>query len=156
MTLKVRDASASDAGSLAALITAAYRVEDFFKIGDRIDADGVLDKMQHGRFIVLEEAGRLRGSVYVEASSRRGYFGMLSIDPSHQKQGLGGWLIEVAETACRKAGCTEMEIEVVNLRAELPAYYAKFGYIEVGTRQFPDDERTSMPCHFIVMRKPLS
>jgi hypothetical protein len=48
-----------------------------------------------------------------------------------------------------------MEIEVVNLRNELPPFYRKFGYVEHSTRAFPDDEHTSRPCHFIVMRKVL-
>jgi hypothetical protein len=48
-----------------------------------------------------------------------------------------------------------MEIEVVNLREELPPYYRRLGYVERGTRPFPDVERTSRPCHFIVMDKDL-
>jgi GNAT superfamily N-acetyltransferase len=151
----VRDATSDDADRLAALINAAYRVEDFFKTGDRIDRSGVLDKMQHGRFILLEDGDAFAAAVYVEQRPPIGYFGLLSIDPSRQKQGLGRRLIETAEAACRDAGCSEMEIEVVNLRTELPPYYRRFGYIEQGTRPFPDAEHTSLPCHFIVMRKAL-
>ena len=152
----VRDATTADGESLARLITAAYRVEDFFKIGDRIDTAGVLQKMRHGRFVVLDDAGTLAGSVYIEINGETGYFGMLSIDPSRQRQGLGSRLIGIAEAACVDAGCTEIEIEVVSLRTELPPYYRKYGYVEQGTRPFPDDEHTTRPCHFIVMRKPLT
>ena len=155
MTLQVRDATQDDAVPLAQLINAAYRVEDFFKAGDRIDVAGVLGKMEHGRFLVLEKDGALAGCVYVEVSGPLGYFGLLSIAPDRQRQGFGGWLIRLAESACRDRGCREMEIEVVNLRAELPPYYSRFGYVEYGTRPFPDDEHTSQRCHFIVMRKQL-
>ena len=155
MTMRVREATLDDTERLAALISAAYRVEDFFKVGDRIDVAGVLEKMTHGRFLVLRDGEALAGSVYVEMHGARGYFGLLSIDPARQKQGLGTRLIRIAEDACRDAGCTEMELEVVNLRTELPPYYRKFGYEEHGTRPFPDTERSTLPCHFIVMRKSL-
>ena len=152
----VRDATAADGEALARLITAAYRVEDFFKIGDRIDTAGVLEKMRRGRFVVLDDGGKLAGTVYIEINGETGYFGMLSIDPSRQRQGLGSRLIRIAEAACVDAGCTEIEIEVVSLRTELPPYYRKYGYAERGTRPFPDDEHTTRPCHFIVMRKSLT
>jgi N-acetylglutamate synthase-like GNAT family acetyltransferase len=155
MTLNVRDATPDDVDALVTLINAAYRVEDFFKGSDRINRAEVLDKMQHGRFLVLEERNALAGCVYVEVNDRRGYFGLLSIDPSRQKQGLGARLIGVAEAACSDVGCREMEIWVVDLRTELPPYYRRFGYTEAGTCPFPADEATSQPCHFIVMRKQL-
>jgi GNAT superfamily N-acetyltransferase len=155
MTVLARDATPADADRLAVLISAAYRVEDFFKVGDRIDPAGVLEKMRHGRFVVLEDGASLAGGVYIEVHGRIGYFGLLSISPSRQKQGLGARLIELAESACREEGCTEMEIEVVNLRTELPPFYRRFGYVEQSTRPFPVDERSTQPCHFIVMRKSL-
>jgi GNAT superfamily N-acetyltransferase len=154
-TLTVRQAAPDDAESLAALINAAYRVEDFFKIGDRIDVAAVLAKVDRGRFIVLDDAGSLAGCVYIEVNEHIGYFGLLSISPQRQKQGLGARLIELAESSCRAAACNVMEIEVVNLRTELPPFYRKFGYVEHGTRRFSDLERSTQACHCIVMRKPL-
>ena len=74
MTLTAREATPADADHLAALINAAYRVEDFFKIGDRIDAAGVLAKMRHGRFVVLEDGAGLAGCVYVEMNGAVGVF----------------------------------------------------------------------------------
>jgi GNAT superfamily N-acetyltransferase len=73
---------------------------------------------------------------------------MLAIDPARQRQGLGARLIAAAEDHCRRAGCRDMEIEVVNLRSELPPYYRRLG-IECGTRPFPDPQRTRVSCHFI-------
>ena len=154
--MQTRVALPDDAPALAALINLAYRVEDFFKIGDRTDAAEVREKMTHGAFLVLEGAdGALAGSIYVTAADGLGYFGMLSIDPSRQGQGLGKRLILEAEDHCRRAGCREMELEVVNLRTELPPFYRRFGYAESGTRPFNETERTSRPCHFIVMSKAL-
>lgn len=130
-------------------------MEAFFELGDRTSAREVLELMQQGEFLILESAGALAGSVYVEISGARGYFGMLSIAPSRQKQGLGARLVAAAEDFCRDAGCSEMKLHVVNLRTELPPYYRKLGYVETGTREFPAPETATQPCYFIVMSKPL-
>jgi len=41
------------------------------------------------------------------------------------------------------------------LRAELPAFYRRLGYVETRTEPFKADAEPKMPCHFIVMSKPL-
>ena len=153
--MTLREATAADVEAVAALINAAYVVEAFFKIGDRTSAGEVRDRMQRGRFLVLDDDGALAGCVFVSAAGGRGYFGTLSVDPRRQGRGLGPRLIAAAEQWCRNAGCTEMELEVVNLRTELPSYYRRFGYVERGTRPFADWERATRPCHFIVMSKSL-
>lgn len=154
--MKTRIARPNDAKRVAALISLAYRVEDFFKIGDRTDEDDVRARMGKGEFLLLEDGdGALVGAVYVVIHDETGYFGMLSIDPARQGQGLGRQLIVAAEAHCRSAGCRQMELEVVNLRTELPPFYRRFGYVETVTRPFPDHDRAKLPCHFIVMTKSL-
>ena len=160
MSMKTRIAVPRDARAVAALISLAYRVEDFFKIGDRTDEADVLSRMGKGEFLLLEdqgeeEGGALVGAVYVVIHGETGYFGMLSIDPARQGHGLGRQLIAAAEAHCRNAGCRQMELEVVNLRTELPPFYRRFGYAETVTRPFPDHEQAKLPCHFIVMTKSL-
>jgi ribosomal protein S18 acetylase RimI-like enzyme len=153
---RVRVASAGEAPVIARLVSLAYVVEAFFKIGDRTNADEVRDLMKTGQFLVLEESpGAPAGCVYVKIEGDRGYFGMLSIDPARQGRGLGRALITEAEARCRAEGCRHMDIEVVNLREELPPFYRRLGYVETGTAPFPDTERSTRPCHFILMSKPL-
>ena len=151
----VRVAEAADVPALTALINAAYLVEAFFKQGDRTNAVELSGLMRKGRFLVLETGDEMQGCVYVEVNGDRGYFGMLSIDPLKQKQGLGARLIEAAEGFCRSTGCTTMELQVVSLRTELPPYYRKFGYEEAGIREVDENEQWTRPCHFIVMSKAL-
>ncbi|HSC28986.1 MAG TPA: GNAT family N-acetyltransferase [Vicinamibacterales bacterium] len=155
--MSIRIADPAEAPAVAALITSAYRVEDFFVDGDRANAQDVLNRMTKGEFLLLEDAGRaLAGCVYVEIRGTQGYFGLLSVDPARQRRGLGAQLVAAAEEHCRRAGCSEMEIEVVNLREELPSFYRRLGYSERGTRQFRDAGRARRPCHFVVMTKRLS
>jgi ribosomal protein S18 acetylase RimI-like enzyme len=154
--MTVRTATPADAKAVAALVSVAYRIEDFFKIGDRTDEHEVLELMKTGAFLILEdEHGTMAGCVSVDVHDETGHFGMLSVDPARQGQGLGRLLIDAVERFCREAGCRTMEIEVVNLRTELPGFYRRYGYVEAGTRPFPLNERTRVPCHYIVMTKPL-
>ena len=95
------------------------------------------------------------GCIYLQRAGDRAYFGMLSIDPVWQRQGLGPRLIDAVEARARELGCRFMDIHIVNLRDELPAYYRRFGYVENGTLPFSDPERSTRPCFFIVMTKPL-
>jgi GNAT superfamily N-acetyltransferase len=154
--MRIRIATPDDAKAVAALVSLAYRIEDFFKIGDRTDEHEVLELMKTGSFLILEdEHGTMAGCVSVDVHGDMGHFGMLSVDPARQGQGLGARLIEAVEQFCRDAGCRTMEIEVVNLRTELPVFYRRHGYAEAGTRPFPASERTSRPVHYIVMTKLL-
>jgi ribosomal protein S18 acetylase RimI-like enzyme len=154
---RFRLATADDAPAVAALVNLAYRVEDFFKIGDRTDEAEVAALIAEQQFIVAEiGTGGIAGCVLVEARAPRGHFGMLAAGPAIQRRGLGRQLIREAEAFCAARGCTEMELELVNLRLELPAYYRSLGYEIVRTEPFSMPERASRPCHFIVMSRPIT
>ncbi len=154
----LRLATVADAPTLARIINDAFIVEAFFKIGDRTSADEVVELMiGGGEFLIVDDAeGNLAGCVYLKCRGERAYFGMLSIDPARQGRGLGRALVESVEGRARDRGCRFMDIHIVNLREELPAYYRRLGYAERGTLPFSDPERASRPCHFIVMTKPLT
>lgn len=151
-----RSAGAGDVPALVDLINRAYRVEAFFHHGERTDAAGVRERMaQPGAvFLMLEDTG-LAGAIFLKVTGDRGYFGMLSVDPARQKQGIGRRLIEAAETHCRDAGCRFLDIDVVNLRTELPAFYRHLGFAPYGTEPFPRPELLKQPAHLVLMTKAL-
>ncbi len=154
-----RLATARDAAALTRLINAAYRVEAFFIIGDRITEPEVLARIDGSEsdFLAVDgpRSGQLTGAVFIEFRGERGYFGLLSVDPDCQGTGLGRVLVEAAEAHCRAAGCSILEIDVVNLRTELPPFYAKFGFQPVGTAPFPAPGKLRQPIHLVLMSKPL-
>jgi len=152
----LRTAGLADAGVITAVINAAYQVERFFIDGDRTSEDEVRRYMAKGAFLVAEEDGRPAGCVYIEQRGDRGYFGLLAVDPAQHGKGLGRTLVEAAEERLRRAGCIAMDISVVDLRTELPPFYRRLGYVETGTAPFPDPEKATRPCHFILMSKPLN
>ncbi len=154
-TVQVRDAAAPDAEAIAGLVNRAFLVERFFVDGDRTNPAEIWRLLEKGAFLLAEADGRLVACVFVELRGERGYFGMLSVDPSRQGEGLGRLLVDAAEDRCRSRGCRLMKIHVVDLREELPPFYRRLGYVEAGTEPFPDTERTKIPARFIVMTKPL-
>jgi GNAT superfamily N-acetyltransferase len=158
--MRHRVATSDDAPALVHLINAAYRVEDFFIDGDRTSERDVRARLAApgASFLVIDgpAAGQPAGAVYVEIRGTRGYFGLLSVDPGRQKQGLGRALVQAAEAHCRAAGCRDMDIDVVNLRRELPAFYSGLGYIATGTAPFPDRAKLTQEAHLVVMTKPLA
>jgi predicted N-acetyltransferase YhbS len=155
--MHIRIATADDADTLAAIINRAFIVEAFFKIGERTSSADVAGLMRKGgTFLIAEDNETPVGCVFVKANGATGYFGMLSIEPAQQGKGLSRLLIDAAEAHLREAGCRQAEIEVVNLRTELPPFYEKFGYVKTEERPFTSPERASQACHFIVMIKPLA
>jgi len=158
--VNTRVAHSGDVAALVRLINAAYRVEDFFINGNRTNDTDVRAHLEApgAAFLVIDDpaGGGLSGAVYVEIRGTRGYFGLLSVDPARQKQGLGRALVVAAESRCRAAGCRVLDIDVVNLRQELPAFYAGFGFVPAGTALFPDPAKLTRPAHLVVMTKQLA
>jgi GNAT superfamily N-acetyltransferase len=152
----VNSASPDDVPDLLRVINAAYEVEKFFVEGDRTDEETIRRMMTTGVFLATRnESGRLAGCVFVELRGARGYFGMLSVDPSLQSRGVGRRLVDAAEDYARANGCTAMDIRVVNLRTELPPFYRKLGYVETGQIEPASDPRALQPFCFVRMSKPL-
>lgn len=154
--MTTRTARLEDAESIARLVNAAFRPERFFIDADRTNSDKVRALLQKGKFLLAEEAGTLTGCVYVERNGERGYFGLLAVDPAAQRSGLGSRLVAAAEDDCRSEGCRVMDLTVVNLRTELPPFYRRLGYTEVGTLPFPSDQHANQPCHLVKMSKALA
>lgn len=158
--MDLRVATQEDIPELNRVINAAYRVEDFFIHGDRTNAaelsqliDGAI-----GDFLVLDDPQHpqiMLGAAYVELRGTRGYFGMLSVDPERQGEGIARILLEGTEAYCSANGCTSMEIDVVNLRDELPTFYARFGYSVAEEHPFPEPGKLRIPAHLVRWTKSL-
>lgn len=155
-----RVATADDIPALVRLINLAYRVEDFFVNGDRTTADDVATRIAapDACFLVIdsEQSGTPAAAVYVDIHESHGHFALLSVDPNHQRQGLSRILLEAVEDHCRAAGCRFLDLEVVNLREDLPAYYAALGFEPCGTAPFPQLWKLSRDAYLILMTKPLA
>jgi len=149
--MEIRCAKPDDAETLVRLINVAFQPEKFFIAGDRINLMQLHDFQAKGEFLIAERVG----CVYVELRGDRCYLGLLAVDPAVQGTGLGRRLMCAAEDRARELGCAFMDLRVVNLRVELPAFYHHMGYVENGTSEFPAEIPTLQRCHFVHMSKPL-
>jgi len=133
--------------------------------GQRTDAQAVLEAVSKpGSLVVLAELdGQLAGCCHLEArEGHEAYFGMFSVRPNQQGQGLGGALLAEAERTARQSwGATMMVMHVIAQREDLIAWYERRGYRRTGeTEPFPyGDERFGLPkrpdLRFVVLAKPL-
>ncbi len=159
VSMKTRYATPADIPELVRIINLAYRVEDFFIDGGRTNAADVKARVDApgACFIVLDSADDrgLSAAVWVEIHERRGHFAVLSVDPACQGRGLARMLIDAVENHCRDAGCDSLDLEVVDLREELPPFYARFGFAPCGTAEFTDTGKLRRPAHLVLMTKSL-
>lgn len=147
----------TDIPAIASLVNNAFRVEDFLE-GNRTDEQNILSSMGKGRFFIVEDSlGHLVASIYVELRGERGYFGMLAVEPTLQRTGIGRQMIEFAENFARDQGCQFMDLKVLSPRKELPAFYQRLGYAVTGTEEFISTRplKTNIECFKILMSKAL-
>jgi GNAT superfamily N-acetyltransferase len=167
MTVTIRTASRADLARLHPVIERAYRGDsarsgwtheaDLLE-GARTDAatlQAIVDD-PYQRLLIAEQDGVPAGCVQV--TDRGGglcYLGLLCVDPALQAGGLGAQLIATAESIAREAfAATQMEMTVIDVRAELIAYYERRGYHVSGEkRDFPIP--LDPPFFMSVLVKPL-
>ena len=159
MTRPTRLATIDDISEIVRVINAAYCVEAFFVKGDRTSREDIGRRLATpgASFLVIDgdEPQRLAAAVAIDVFDGHGHFAMLSVDPEAQGRGLSRVLMEAIEMHCRKAGCSALELEVVNLREELPPFYEKFGFAQMGTAPFNSPEKLTREAHLVRMSKPL-
>jgi GNAT superfamily N-acetyltransferase len=171
----VRSATSGDVPALVLLINRAYQVEKFFVVGERTSDAEIRERMARpgAAFLVIDAfaadahphrdtdqtsrgaEAALAGAVFVQVKGDRGYLAMLSVDPARQRRGLGRVLMAAAERHCRSGGCRFLDLDIVNVREELPAFYARFGYAPFDTAPFHDPAKLTRPAHLVLMTKPL-
>ena len=155
--MPVRFATTDDIPALARVINRAYVVEAHLFYGDRADETEVRERLERPNacFLVIDAGDEgLAGAVFVEILGERSYFGMLSVDPDWQGRGLARELISAAEAHASAAQCGFMDIDVVDLRTELPAFYTIFGYVASGSTPYPSDA-AKVPVRMVRMTKAL-
>jgi ribosomal protein S18 acetylase RimI-like enzyme len=158
--LSFRPAGASDVARVVALVESAYRgeasragwtTEADLLDGQRTDAAAVAELLRSAAStVLLAEAGDELVAC-CELENRPGgqaYFGMFSVRPAMQGEGVGGQLLAEAERIARDDwGATTMVMTVLAQRIELIAWYERRGYRRTGeTKPFPyGDERFGVP-----------
>lgn len=168
-----RHATLTDIPLLIDLVTASYRgdasregwtTEADLLDGLRIDAERLQADIRRPQSIVLlgERGEEVLACAHVAVEDGAGYFGMFSVWPKLQGQGLGKQLLDEAERIVREEfGLSRMRMTVIDVRTELLAFYGRRGYQRTGIHKpFPyGDLRFGTPkrddLRFEVLEKAL-
>ena len=148
-TFAFRDAAADDLPTVHRIINAAFLVERHFVTGDRIGEEELRRCFENGTFLVAARGGEPpSASLFLRPNGeRRTYLGMLAVDTALQRRRLGSLMMAAAERRCRLRGDEAIDINVVNLRTELPPFYLARGFVDTGTAPL-EDPRLFRPAHF--------
>ena len=171
--LRFRPAVAEDIPAVIALVESAYR-GDASRVGwtteadllggrrtGRDDIEAILAR-ERSQLLLAEREGQLLACAHVAVEDDAGYFGMFSVDPRRQGEGLGKIVLAEAERiAAEQWACPAMRMTVIDVREELIAFYERRGYRRTGIKKpFPyGDARFGLPkrddLRFEVLEKPL-
>ncbi len=166
MTIDIRPALEADLPHLHPVVERAYRGDSAragwtheadLVSGERTDLESLRSLLEgDSRLLIAFDGKAVLGCVNI---SSRGdglaYLGLLCVDPTLQAGGIGRKLVAAAETLARDAfGATQIEMTVIDRRAELIAWYVRHGYEPSGeTRPFPVP--LDPPLSMVVLVKPL-
>lgn len=156
--INFRKAELNDIEKLHLLVNSAYRGDSSKKgwtteadllDGQRTDPEGLKEMINapDSQIELALSEGVIQGCVYVRNDSDAVYFGMLTVNPELQTQGLGKKLLKRVEELTRVWGKNSIRMTVIGQRQELIAFYERRGYQRTGkTEPFPDhDPRFGLP-----------
>lgn len=142
MNLVLRQAVASDAAEIAALVNNAYRPtldgrgwthEADLVSGQRVSVEQALLILGDGSTVLLLCQPEIVACVQVQPAESVAYIGMLATDPSCQAQGLGKRMLAHAEDfATEFCHVQSYQMSVLSQRHELMAFYERRGYVRTG------------------------
>lgn len=148
--LSISKAKKTDAEQIAALVNSAYRGESSKQgwtteadllVGRRTDTDEILRLISNedSMFLLYKTESKLIGSVHLQKQAEQICLGMLAVNPSLQRKGIGKQLLQAAELAAQKTwGISKLVMDVIACRSELIEFYERRGYRRTGVNKaFP-------------------
>ena len=154
-----RVATQADVPAIVVLVESAYRgesgrrgwtTESDLLDGRRTDEELVSQLFASPDSVILLASidQAMRACCHIERHGDCAYFGMFAVDPPWQGSGLGKLLLAEAERMAWEVWrCAAMHMTVIDVRAELIAWYERRGYRRTGQyKPFPyGDERVGIP-----------
>ena len=164
--ISIRPAVEADLPRLHPVVERAYRGDSAragwtheadLVSGERTDIETLRSLLDgDSRLLIARDGDTILGCVNVSSRGEGlAYLGLLCVDPMLQAGGIGKQLMTAAEATARETfGATQMEMTVIDRRAELIGWYVRHGYAPSGeTRPFPVP--LDPPLAMVVLVKPL-
>lgn len=145
--MNIREATAHDAATVAALISASNRdvaarfgltLENCPKHPSFCTTDWINADLARGeRYFLAEEAAAPIACVAFElADADVAYLNRLSVLPMHRQCGIGARLVEHVITLARSKHRHHLSIGVIGEHTDLQRWYSKLGFVAGDTRRF--------------------
>jgi GNAT superfamily N-acetyltransferase len=129
--VRLRPAMPGDVRMLVPMINAAYdRTEHEVFPGSRRTERHDISQLIDG-IVIAEIGGGIVGCIHIDVSGDPAHYGLLAVDASLHRSGLGSLLVEHAETIATEAGAAAVRIETVK-QAGLTPFYERRGYCIIG------------------------
>ena len=130
-SVRLRAATAVDVHALVLMINAAYdRTEHhIFPVSRRTERHDVSKLI--ASIVIAEIEGAIAACIQIDVSGDPAHYGLLAVDTSLHRSGVGSLLVEHAEAVAREAGATAVRIETVK-QAGLTPFYERRGYRVIG------------------------
>ncbi|HEX5479462.1 MAG TPA: GNAT family N-acetyltransferase [Dehalococcoidia bacterium] len=124
---RLRRATAADIDVIVPMINAAYDVteHDVFPNTRRCDRQEITAIVE--QIVVAEVDGRVGACVHIDTSGDAAHYGLLAVDVSLHRSGLGSMLAQHAEQAAMAAGAQALRIETVKQAGLIP-FYERLGF----------------------------
>jgi len=175
MHIEFTQADEQHVEAIVKLVNSAYRGDSSKKGwtteadllgGQRVDPEGILSDITKENSVILvaedeDDNNKLLGCVHLEKREGKCYLGMLTVDPTLQKKGIGHLLVHESEAFAQYWDCSHIFMTVISVRSELIDWYTKLGFRNTGEkRPFPyGDERFGIPkvdnLEFVVLEKKI-
>ena len=133
----IRNATAADAAAIAALVSDLGYPTTTEKMRKRLES--ILADKDYDTLVALD-AGQIVGFIGVrvghlyEGDDPYGQIMVLAVATGHQRRGVGGRLIQAAESVLMARGARLSIVTSGNHRADAHAFYEKNGYAFTGRR----------------------
>lgn len=174
MHIEFTQADESHIDGIVKLVNSAYRgegakqgwtTEADLLDGQRVDAEGIREIISKEDSVILiaenDDNGDLLGCVHLEKQGLNCYLGMLTVDPTLQRHGVGKMLLEESEALAQFWDCKAITMNVISVRNELITWYQKHGFRNTGEKKpFPyGNERFGIPkvkgLEFVTLEKKI-
>ncbi|GAC1348887.1 MAG: hypothetical protein NVSMB19_01250 [Vulcanimicrobiaceae bacterium] len=136
MTPLIRLATWDDRAAILALVTTMGGHEDVAEHSDPLRELGAILRDSNARTFVAESDGRVVGVASVQARSsltqdeRVAILSGVAVAESLRGSGIGTALVDAAESAARRLGCTQIGLQSASVRTRAHAFYRERGYAQ--------------------------